>query len=111
MQHAAAAAPAPAAPAPAPAAAVAPVAAASDEQEQQQEQGRVLPSSYQGIYPPVFSENVMVGIVSSTNASDSTWFGRLPEYVHVVNMLPFASVSTELLPASFVRVEYAELEK
>jgi endo-1,3(4)-beta-glucanase len=62
------------------------------------------------IYPAEFAANAMVGIVSSTKASYSTWFGRLPEYVHGVNMLPFTPVSTKLLTPSFVRMEYAVLE-
>lgn len=62
------------------------------------------------IYEPAFAhKNGMVGVLSESQVSCSTWFGNAIEFVHGINMMPFTPITEILLPATFshelVRVE------
>jgi len=65
----------------------------------------------QGLYPPAFSTNAMVGVVGSLMASHSTWFGSNVEYVHGIQMIPFTPATYHLLPQWFMKREFGQLAK
>jgi len=58
------------------------------------------------IYPSVFAQNSIVGIVWSDKADYATFFGAFPEYIHCIQMIPFTPISEDLLPADWVKLEY-----
>jgi len=58
------------------------------------------------IYPSVFAANSIVGIVWSDKADYATFFGSDPAYIHCIQMIPFTPVSEDLLPATWVNLEY-----
>mmetsp|Transcript_33944 Transcript_33944/g.82302 ORF Transcript_33944/g.82302 Transcript_33944/m.82302 type:complete len:649 (-) Transcript_33944:306-2252(-) len=62
-----------------------------------------------GLYPPQFNKDAMVGLVASTRATHSTWFGTNVEYVHGIQMIPFTPASEYLLPKEFMLREYGQV--
>jgi endo-1,3(4)-beta-glucanase len=58
------------------------------------------------IYPAVFAANAIVGIVWSDKADYATFFGNNPAYIHCIQMIPFTPITEDLLPASWVNLEY-----
>jgi len=59
------------------------------------------------VYPRPFRDNVVVGVLWGTKADYSTWFGDLPEYMTLIQALPFTPASTALLPAGWAGEAYA----
>ncbi|KAL7682228.1 putative endo-1,3(4)-beta-glucanase, glycosyl hydrolase family 81 [Plasmopara halstedii] len=58
------------------------------------------------IYEPVFSKNIMVGVVGEMNVVYNTWFGDRAVYIHGINMLPFTPFTPQLLDETFIMREY-----
>jgi len=58
------------------------------------------------VYPPIFAANGTVGIIWSDKADHATFFGSDPTYIHCVQMIPFTPISEDLLPASWVELDY-----
>jgi len=61
------------------------------------------------IYPPLFSENLMVGNVGMTDVTASTWFGTQNLYVHMINFMPVTAITRELFGKGYVREEYSRI--
>ena len=68
-------------------------------------------SSVQGssIYPPSFQENLMVGNVGMLDVAVSTWFGKEPLYVHMINAIPITAATAVLFNEEYVSREYPYL--
>lgn len=49
------------------------------------------------VYPAIFAQNRMVGVMWSTKADYRSQLGPEGEYIHGLNMLPFTPLTTELL--------------
>jgi endo-1,3(4)-beta-glucanase len=58
------------------------------------------------VYPEVFAQNKMVGIIWSTKADYLTWFGDNPVYIHGIQMIPFTPVTEWNLEKEFMTEEY-----
>ncbi|CAM9484590.1 unnamed protein product [Heterosigma akashiwo] len=58
------------------------------------------------IYDYYFAANRMVGQVGGLDAFCTTWFGTELEYIHGIQMLPFTPITEELLPRSYVELEW-----
>lgn len=65
----------------------------------------------QGVYPPDFAKNGVVGVLWSGLASYSTWFGNNVEYIYGIQMLPFTPISEELLQPDWLGSSYPILAK
>jgi len=61
------------------------------------------------VYPTVFSQNSIVGILWSDKADYATFFGLQVEYIHCIQMMPFTPISEELLSSDWVEEEYPVL--
>ena len=61
------------------------------------------------IYPAPFSDNKIVGIIWTSRASYTTFFGDNTEFIHCIQMLPFTPISEELLPRDWIEEEYEVL--
>ncbi|KXN69581.1 glycoside hydrolase family 81 protein [Conidiobolus coronatus NRRL 28638] len=55
------------------------------------------------VWPDVFSKNKTVGILWNTKVDYSTWFGKNPEFIHCIQMLPFTPISHNLLDKQWIR--------
>ena len=64
-----------------------------------------MPNS-SNIYPEIFKQNKMVGIVWETKVDYSTWFGLNPVFIHGIQMLPFTPVTEDSLDAEFIKEEF-----
>jgi len=62
-----------------------------------------------GLYSPVFSKNMVVGVMGGNMVSHTTWFGTNVEFVHGIQMIPFTGISNHLFPKPFVTREYGQL--
>ena len=63
-------------------------------------------TSSDDIYPEPFNANKVVGILWSTKVDYATWFGGNIEFIHCIQMLPFAPISEELLREEWITEEY-----
>ena len=52
------------------------------------------------IYNSGFMENYMVGNLGMTDVTSTTWFGKNPIYVHLINFLPVSAITSELFDKS-----------
>ena len=58
------------------------------------------------IYPEMFKNNGMVGVLWDTQAYYTTFMGSNAEYIHGIQMEPFTPLTTALLSQDFVQVQY-----
>eukprot|EP01126_Amoeba_proteus_P063743 TRINITY_DN8816_c0_g1_i5.p1 TRINITY_DN8816_c0_g1~~TRINITY_DN8816_c0_g1_i5.p1 ORF type:complete len:571 (+),score=87.66 TRINITY_DN8816_c0_g1_i5:494-2206(+) len=63
------------------------------------------------IYPRIFAQNGIVGIMWSDKADYATFFGNKPEFIHCIQMVPFTPISEQLLPLQWVEYEYGILQQ
>jgi endo-1,3(4)-beta-glucanase len=71
-----------------------------------------VPTSSRGpIYVESFAQNYMVGNIGMLDAVSSTWFGREPLYVHMINFLPVTAITYELFDKTYVKDQYNEVIK
>ncbi|WP_437620605.1 glycosyl hydrolase [Sorangium sp. So ce1151] len=54
------------------------------------------------IYPEPFKNNHAVGVLWSTKADFSTWFGANPEYVYGIQLLPITPISESLISRQWI---------
>ncbi|HTN86238.1 MAG TPA: glycosyl hydrolase, partial [Sorangium sp.] len=54
------------------------------------------------IYPEPFKDNHAVGVLWSTKADFSTWFGANPEYVYGIQLLPITPISESLISRKWI---------
>ncbi|WP_437503062.1 glycosyl hydrolase [Sorangium sp. So ce1099] len=54
------------------------------------------------IYPEPFKKNGAVGVLWSTKADFSTWFGANPEYVYGIQLLPITPISESLISRQWI---------
>ncbi|KYF54174.1 hypothetical protein BE08_13360 [Sorangium cellulosum] len=55
------------------------------------------------VYDVPFKDNGAVGVLWSTKADFSTWFGANPEYVYGIQMLPITPISESLLSKKWIQ--------
>lgn len=65
----------------------------------------------QGVYPPQFASNYMVGNVGMLDANVRTWFGTQLLYVHLINFLPVTTATGELFTKMYASREYESVLK
>jgi len=58
------------------------------------------------IYESPFVDQFCVGILWGTKVDYATWFGLNVEWIHGIQFLPFTPITEELLPKSWIEVEY-----
>ena len=58
------------------------------------------------VYSDMFAQNYMVGNLGMLDAVSSTWFGRDPLYVHMINFMPVTAMTYELFDRTYVKAEY-----
>ena len=64
------------------------------------------------MYPPsAFAATKCVGRRYSTGADIGTFFGGQPQYVHLIQMLPFSPISEALLPQLWVAEQWPALQR
>jgi hypothetical protein len=63
------------------------------------------------IYPAPFRYCGTVGVMWSTKADHATWFGKQPEYIHGIQMLPFQPISIALLSPTWIQRIWPLLEQ
>ncbi|PWA00272.1 hypothetical protein BB558_003690 [Smittium angustum] len=56
-----------------------------------------------GVYPNVFANNYIVGILWETSAQYTTWFGNNAEYIYGIQMLPFTPITFSLLNRTWLQ--------
>eukprot|EP01129_Flabellula_baltica_P008611 TRINITY_DN3439_c0_g1_i1.p1 TRINITY_DN3439_c0_g1~~TRINITY_DN3439_c0_g1_i1.p1 ORF type:complete len:471 (-),score=94.94 TRINITY_DN3439_c0_g1_i1:3-1415(-) len=61
------------------------------------------------IYPSPFPRNTLVGVLWSTKAEYTTFFGPETEYIHCIHMLPFTPITESLLRKNWIQEEYPVL--
>ncbi|WP_437732048.1 glycosyl hydrolase [Sorangium sp. So ce1335] len=54
------------------------------------------------VYDVPFKDNGAVGVLWSTKADFSTWFGAKPEYIYGIQMLPITPISESLLSKTWI---------
>ena len=64
-----------------------------------------IPSS-SDIYPAVFAQNKMVGVLWCLKVDYITFFGSSPVYIHGIQMLPFTPITELSLDPAFITEEY-----
>jgi endo-1,3(4)-beta-glucanase len=57
-------------------------------------------------YPPIFAANAVVGIVWQLKLDHATFFSSDIVHIHCIQMIPFTPISEDLLPASWVKLQY-----
>jgi endo-1,3(4)-beta-glucanase len=62
------------------------------------------------VYDPVFAKNSVVGVLWSSKVDYSTWFGANVEFIHLIQMLPFTPISSQLLESAWIKYEFPILE-
>jgi len=62
-----------------------------------------LPNS---VYPPIFANNSVVGIVWQAKSDYLTFFGDNTVFIHCIQMLPFIPISEVMLPATWIKYEF-----
>eukprot|EP00808_Paulinella_micropora_P012549 g69119.t1 len=69
-----------------------------------------MPSSTT-IYEPLYAANKMTGQVGTTMVAYDTWFGVRPEWIHLINFIPFTPATEHFISPEFVQEEYPVLKK
>eukprot|EP01130_Rhizamoeba_saxonica_P008635 TRINITY_DN3490_c1_g1_i1.p1 TRINITY_DN3490_c1_g1~~TRINITY_DN3490_c1_g1_i1.p1 ORF type:complete len:718 (-),score=125.81 TRINITY_DN3490_c1_g1_i1:56-2209(-) len=63
------------------------------------------------IYPDVFANNGVVGVLWSDKVDYATFFGGQVQFIHCIQMLPYVPVSEELLRKSWMTYDWKVLKK
>ena len=66
-------------------------------------------TSVSSVYPLSFQQNMMVGNVGMLDVAVSTWFGKAPLYVHMINAIPITAATAVLFDEAYVSREYPYL--
>ncbi|XXX74861.1 glycosyl hydrolase [Sorangium sp. So ce134] len=62
------------------------------------------------VYDVPFKDNGAVGVLWSTKADFSTWFGENPEYVYGIQLLPLTPISESLIAKDWVNYVWPAME-
>lgn len=64
------------------------------------------------IYPPIFAQNKMVGVLGALSTGAVTWFGPSVAFSHGIQILPVTPITELVLqPATFIREDLEYLDK